>query len=81
MFFLCMIAENQVQRTDDKTDLGMMSKVAGTMWKRCSPEVRQVGMQSTHSTYKNNRGGYYFVQDGYFPVAPQVHMSMIWSEC
>ena len=38
-----MITENQ--RPDGRTDLGMMSKVAATMWKRCSPEVRQVGMK------------------------------------
>jgi hypothetical protein len=41
-----MITENHVENTNGKTDLGMMSKVAATMWKRCSPEVRQVGMQS-----------------------------------
>ena len=41
-----MITENQAQRPGGNTDLGTMSKVAATMWKRRSSEVRQVGVKS-----------------------------------
>ena len=41
-----MITENQAQRPGGNTDLGTMSKVAATMWKICSSEVRQVGVKS-----------------------------------
>ena len=86
-FFLQgMITENQVQRTDGKTDLGMVCKVAGIMWKRCSPEVWQVGMQSAIlRTYRNGKGGYYIVQDGNCLTIEQCTPLLIclfqWSSC